>query len=203
MTSAPTSAPLEQLRTALTATGGLVAAVAPGQWTAPTPCSDWTVRDLVDHVVFGNRLFAAVLGGEPMPPMPEVLRRQAEDHLGDDAAAAYDAAADELLTACAAEGALDQLVRVPIGEVPGALALHLRVVEALVHGWDLARATGTRLEVPAELVEGELAFTRARLGDLPPGRTPFGPAQPVADDASPLDRLAAALGRRTTWPGDG
>jgi uncharacterized protein (TIGR03086 family) len=73
--------------------------------------------------------------------------------------------------------------------------VHLRVVETLVHGWDLARATGRQLAVPEELAVAELTFSRGLLGRLPAGRTPFAPAQPVADDAPALDRLAALLGR--------
>jgi uncharacterized protein (TIGR03086 family) len=73
--------------------------------------------------------------------------------------------------------------------------VHLRVVETLVHGWDLARATGRELDVPAQVAEAELAFSRDLLGRLPAGRTPFAPSRPVADDAPALDRLAALLGR--------
>jgi uncharacterized protein (TIGR03086 family) len=73
--------------------------------------------------------------------------------------------------------------------------VHLRTVETLVHGWDLARAVGRPAPFPEELAEGELAFSRDLLDRLPAGRTPFGPPQPVADDAPALDRLAALLGR--------
>jgi uncharacterized protein (TIGR03086 family) len=86
-------------------------------------------------------------------------------------------------------------VTIPAGTLPGVVACELRVVEALVHGWDLARATGLPLDFPADLVEESIAFSRVQLGRLPADRTPFGPSQPVADDAPPLDRLAALLGR--------
>jgi uncharacterized protein (TIGR03086 family) len=69
-------------------------------------------------------------------------------------------------------------------------------VETLVHGWDLATATGQRLPGSADaLAEGVLDFSRALLARLPEGRHPFAPPRPVADDAPALDRLVALLGR--------
>jgi len=73
--------------------------------------------------------------------------------------------------------------------------VHLRTVETLVHGWDLARAIDRPAPFPEELAEGELAFSRDLLGRIPEGRHPFGPSQPVDDDAPAIDRLAALLGR--------
>ncbi len=91
------------------------------------------------------------------------------------------------------------MVTVPIGAVPGVVALHLRITESLVHGWDLAHSTGQPTDVlPDDLAEHELQFSRRQLPDLPPGRHPFAPSQPVPDDAPALDRLAALLGRDAT-----
>jgi uncharacterized protein (TIGR03086 family) len=73
--------------------------------------------------------------------------------------------------------------------------LHLRIAEALVHGWDLARATGRTVSFPDDVVEQEIAFSREFLPRVPPDRAPFGPSRPVPDDAAPLDRLVALLGR--------
>jgi uncharacterized protein (TIGR03086 family) len=103
-----------------------------------------------------------------------------------------------VLTAFRRPGVLDEQFVVPFGPVPGIVAAHLRIVEMLVHGWDLARATGQSTDFPDDIVEQELAFSRAKLGEIPPGRTPFAPGQPVAQDAAPIDRLAACLGRTVT-----
>ena len=184
----------------LAETERLIRAVADGEWTAATPCAGWTVHDLVNHLVAGNRLFVEVLAGNP-PPLEEIRRRAVADQLGDAPPIAFRESADALLAAFRVPGALDRSVRTPIGTVPAAAALHLRITEALVHSWDLARATGRAVDFPDDLVEQELAFSRARLGDVEPGRAPFGPAQPVPDDAPALDRLAGCLGRAVTaWP---
>ena len=185
--------PLNQLREALDATGRLVAAVGEGQWEAPTPCAEWNVRQLVSHLVVGNLLFSQVVAGDATP-LEEIRQRIGTDPLGEDPVAAYRTGADAVLAAFGRPGALDRAVTVPVGTVPGVVALHLRIVEALVHGWDLARAIGRQLEVDDQLTQQELAFTREKL-DLPGNRRPFAPPQPVAEDAPALDRLAALLGR--------
>jgi len=163
------------------------------------PCTDWTVRDLVNHLIGGNRLFASILCGEQPPGVRhEPSAAAGIDHLGDDPVAAYREAADALLATFRQPGVLEQVFSVPVGPVPGIAALHLRIVEALVHGWDLARATGQPAEFPDDLPERELTFTRGKLADLPPDRRPFAPPRPVADDAPAIDRLAGSLGRRVT-----
>ncbi len=186
---------LVPLASALEDAGGLVAAVAPDQWDRPTPCTDWTVRQLVNHLVGGNRIFARVLRGEQLPPPEELHRAAGQDHLGDDPAAAFRASADEMLAAFEGPEVLQQTHTVPAGTMPGAAVVHLRIVETLVHGWDLARAIGRPAPFPDAMVEPELAASRELLGRLPEGRRPFAPPQPVADDAPAIDRLAALLGR--------
>jgi len=183
---------VEQLATAVRDTGRLVAGIRDGRWELGTPCEDWTVRQLVDHLVNGNRLFAAALGGEAASsPVPE-------DGVpsGERVERAYQASCQALLDAVRQRDALDGLVHVPVGTVPAPVAVHLRIVEALVHGWDLAVATGQPPSCDEELAVQELAFTLDALRMVPPERTPFGPAQPVSDSAPAIDRLAARLGRR-------
>ena len=154
------------------------------------------MRQLVNHMVLGHRLFTGILRGTTTVS-PSALDPSAADALGDDAVDAYRRAAGEVLTAFAQPGVLERDFHVPAGIVPGIAAVHLRAVEELVHGWDLARATDQRPRFPHEVVERELAFTRDKLADVPPDQSPFAPPQPVPDDAPPLDRLAAMLGRRT------
>jgi uncharacterized protein (TIGR03086 family) len=200
-----TDIPLSPLATALDGAARLVDGVGAAQWELPTPCADWTVRQLVNHLVGGQRLFTRVLGGEPLPPAGRLGSRADQDQLGDDPATAFRTSAGRLLAASGAPGVIERTWTVPAGTLPGPAVLHLRTVETLVHGWDLARATGQEPSFPEELAEGELAFSRDLLGRLPEGRSPFGPSRPVGSDAPALDRLAALLGREvgpsaTAWP---
>lgn len=191
------TSPVDDLAAALAATGALVASTPADRWGSATPCPEWDVRALVAHLVRGNWLFAAALGGQqpPAPPGDPVQ----DDAVLDDATS-YDDSGRAVVAAFAEPGALERLVTVPFGTVPGAVALHLRTVEALVHGWDLARATGQRLTADDGVVEREIGFTEAALGQLPPDRSPFAPPRPVGADAPPLDRLAALLGRDVGLP---
>jgi uncharacterized protein (TIGR03086 family) len=182
---------LDELAQVLDATGMLVAAVRDEQWSDPTPCSEWNVRELLGHLVGGNVMFARLVRGDAA----SFEEARPADPLGGDPPAAYRAAAEEVLAAFRRPGALERTVTVPFGSVPGAVAVRLRVIESLVHGWDLARATGQEARYPDDLVERELKFTLGALGDIPPTRRPFGPPQPVADDAPAIDRLVAHLGR--------
>ena len=186
--------PAAELEEALALAGRLVAGVKPDQWELPTPCTEWNVRQLVDHLVVGHQLFARVLRGEPFEQAVAAVR-SVGDRLGDDAAAAYDASAREVLAAFTAPGVLERLVRVPFGTVPGAVARHLRIVECLVHGWDLATALGVPFDPPAPLVEQEIAFSGPMVRQVPPERRVFAPSRPVAEEAPPIERLAALLGR--------
>lgn len=185
----------DQLARALDATEQVIAAIRDEQWAGPTPCPEWDVRDLVSHLVLGNRLFTSVLGGE-RPPVPEGGARADVGRVDGDLLSAYRDTAGPLLAAFREPGVLEQVVAVPAGSVPGIVALHLRVTELLVHGWDLAHATGQPARFPDDLAEQELEFTRAKLADLPPDRHPFAPPQPVSEAAPAIDRLAACLGRR-------
>ncbi len=176
----------EQLARALEATDALVAGVRAEEWDEPTGCPDWTVRELVDHLVGGTRHVAAVLAGEAPP---------AEDP-GADPLTSYRRAGEALLAAVSEPGVFEKVVTVPAGTLPVPVALHLRLTELLVHGWDLARATGQPTTgLPADLAEQELAFSRVQLERLPPDRSPFAPPQPIDDAAPAIDRLAALLGR--------
>jgi uncharacterized protein (TIGR03086 family) len=100
-----------------------------------------------------------------------------------------------MLAAFAAPGVLERPVRVPFGTVPGAVARHLRIIESLVHGWDLATALGVPFDPPAALVEQEIAFTGPLLAQVPPERKVFAPSRPVPEGAPPVERLAALRGR--------
>mgnify|MGYP001246047353 CR=1 FL=1 len=179
-----TDDPLKQLSRALEATEVVVAGIGADQWTDPTPCTDWNVAQLAHHLISGNGGFTRALGGD--------TPSGADDQ---DVLAAYRDSAAALLSAFSQPGALERVVTVPFGSVPGMVALHLRVTEVLVHGWDLARATGQPARFPEDVAEQELAFTRAKLGDVPPDRSPFAAPQPVSDSAPAIDRLAACLGR--------
>ena len=185
---------VDHLAEALEAVDPLVAGIDEQQWSRSTPCTRWSVRDLVEHVDGGHQMFADIVRGAPMPSPEE---RGPTGGLGVDPLGTYRAAAYDVLAAFGEPGVLTTSFTLPTGSVPGVAAVHLRIVEALGHGWDLARATGQTIQVRDRIAELALDFSAQLLTGLPPGPGPFAPPQAVAVDAPVLERLAALLGRRT------
>jgi uncharacterized protein (TIGR03086 family) len=88
------------------------------------------------------------------------------------------------------------MAELPIGAVPGVVALGMHVVETLVHGWDLAKATGQPTDIKPDLCAIAWDNVRGVNDDLRGAGRPFGPAVDVPGDASATDRLVAWLGRQ-------
>jgi uncharacterized protein (TIGR03086 family) len=185
------SALVDGLARASVVVGDLVDRIATDQWTAPTPCTEWNVRALVNHLVGMNVVIATLFEGSPMP------ERRA-DRLGADPGGAYHRSAAALQAAAALPGVLERRQATPLGVATGAERLHWRVADLLAHGWDLVQATGAAVELPDDLAEQALTFVRAQLPSQPrAGR--FAEPQPIRDNAPAIDRLAAFTGRPVPW----
>jgi len=182
---------LEQLERAFGSTGRIVAGIRPEQLSEPTPCKEWDVRTVVAHATGVIARFRST-----------ALRQEAPSHAGaddlaDDFVGAYRAAAESTLAAWARPGALEGTCRLPIGmEVPAPAAAGINTVDALVHGWDLARATGQDTTLDPALATAALEFCRLAITDDIRERGAFGAIVPVPEDASPTDRLVGFLGRQ-------
>lgn len=178
--------PLEAHQRAQDAFASVLANVRQDQLGDPTPCTDWTVRQLVEHVVAGNTRMA---GGAAAPA------DQGEGKV-DDLIAAHAESAGAAQARFAAPDGLTRMMDMPFGSVPGAVVIGLRTTDAIVHAWDLARATGQPTDVDAGLAEAMLAVSRERIqpGFRGEGR-PFAAEQPCDSNRPAADRLAAFLGR--------
>lgn len=183
----PMRSRVEELALALQAAGELVAGIRPEQWSAPTPCRDWDVRRLVEHLIGMNLVFTAMLSNQPPP-------QRGGDVLGDDPTVAYQESASALLAAFAQPAVLDTVFQGPLGSATGAERLQIRLYDLLAHVWDLGQATGQPVQVPDDLADQALAFVRRQLPAQARGDR-FGPAQAVSGDAPAIDRLVAFLGR--------
>jgi uncharacterized protein (TIGR03086 family) len=187
-TDGGTMGPLEQLDRLGPALGGVVANITPAQLDRATPCADFTVRGVLEHMIGGATAFAAAYRGE-VPAEPDL-----DDVLND-----FGPALGDLVTAVSAPGALDGKVAAPFGEVDGEPFARFIVLDGLVHGWDLATATGQSYDPPAEVVAAADAFARQALDPLRDGQT-FATAVEPEPGATPSERLAAYTGRRTLSP---
>ena len=106
-------------------------------WSRATPCTEWDVHDLVNHVIGGNVRHAMLLRGASAA---EVDAKRSEDHLGGDPVAAFASTAQLLLTEFRTAGALSRQVKHPIGDRSGEELLGMRIFDVTVHAWDLACA---------------------------------------------------------------
>jgi uncharacterized protein (TIGR03086 family) len=171
--------------------GDLIDRIPADQWTAPTPCTQWSVRDLVSHLVGINLVFVAMLEESPMP-------ERGADPLGADPAGAYRRSTEALKAAAVRPGVLERSQATALGVATGNERLQWRIADLLTHGWDLTQATGLTAELPDDLIEQALSFARTQLPSQPrAGR--FADPQPISDDAPALDRLAAYTGRPVPW----
>jgi uncharacterized protein (TIGR03086 family) len=179
---------------AVRVTGDLVASVPPERWAAATPCPEFDVLALVGHMIGGLRQFTGLALGDPAGPVTEGADA-AVAVSADSAARTYRDAARAAVQAWASPAALDREYDMPWGRLPGRVMVGFLLIEALGHGWDLARATGQNPCYDPDLVEAVHAM--AREFDGPGMRTPglFGPAVEAPETATPLERLAAFLGR--------
>lgn len=177
---------------ALDRLGAVVDAVPPDRWDHPTPCPAWSARQLLGHLVDGQRQVLAMAGGDgPRPPVtgPGELGALA----GPDPAGAWRRAHQETATTLAGVSPAAS-VATPLGPRTVEQLLGVALVEPVVHCWDLATATGQPADLDPEAVRALLPGVLA-LGDRLQGSGMYGPAVPVPDDAPAQDRLLAALGR--------
>jgi uncharacterized protein (TIGR03086 family) len=191
------TAAIAQHRRAVEGFGARVRAIGADQWHAPTPCTEWDVRDLVSHLVVEQLWVGAMLRGETIA---DVGDRFDGDQLGVDAVAAWDRAAADSLAAFAAPGAIDRVVHLSYGDVPAADYCREMAFDATVHTWDLARATGGDERLDPELVAAARELVDARFDDFRQSGL-FGEPVPMPPDADPQAALLAKLGRQAAPSG--
>jgi uncharacterized protein (TIGR03086 family) len=177
---------------ALEHTRKYVAGVQEGQWHDPTPDEEWDVRALVNHIVSGNFWVMPLVEGKTIE---EVGNRYDGDLLGDDPAAAYQQSAKEAAAAFNGPGAMQTACAVSYGPVPGEIYAGHRFVDVLIHGWDLAKATGQDTTLPADLVEACFEVVEPQK-DLLSASGMFGGDVKVPDGADRQTQLLAELGRQ-------
>jgi len=181
------TAPLEM---AIASTRAVLAGVSADQMSAATPCASWDVSALINHIVGGQSFFQSGVNGTP-PSADET------DFASGDFVAAFDEAAAGTIAAFGADGAMEKVLDLPFGQMPGGAFMGLAVNDTFTHGWDLAKATGQSTDLNPELAAGILAQAQASIQEAfrGPEGAPFGSEQNAPEGATNADRLAAFLGR--------
>jgi uncharacterized protein (TIGR03086 family) len=164
----------------------ILSGVRPEQGRLATPCSEFDLRGLVNHIVYDVQSFTAMLsGGQRGSP--------GVDLLGDDWLGAYSSSVDALLSVWRNRGT-DGTLTTRMGELPATWAVGQQASDLIVHAWDVARATGQSTELDPELAAAALEWGRENLKPQLRGQA-FGPEVEVPDNAPVYDRLAGFFGR--------
>ena len=143
---------LEALRTANSEFESRLRSVESQHWALPTPCPEWDVRALVNHVLLGTRMSVQVLAGLRRE---EVIAQLNDDLMpdGKDPVAVFADLADQMTEAFAGPNGLEGVVAHPAGDFPRSMFIGFRVTDAAAHAWDLATAIGTDTTLNAEMVK--------------------------------------------------
>lgn len=197
--------PRPLLASALETSGNVVSGVRADQAHDPTPCSEFDVGRLLDHLVMVVERVGALGRGDSFMAVEEV-------HRTDGWAGDFASAATACVAAWADDESLERTVVLPWTQLPGAEALRIYLSEISVHAWDLAVATHQRptwdervLEESLEAMHGQLPAEGRRqvieeaIKSMPPGTPvsiPFEDAVEVPSDAPLIDRLVAWTGRK-------
>lgn len=190
------TSPTALLTRACASTQAVLDNVTAGQLALPTPCGDWLVRDLIDHIVGATRFFAEIAAQGSSPEGQDW-----PSYADGDFVTSFAEWAGRLIAAFSAAGAMQQTMLLPTGPTPGSRCIQVTTGEIFVHGWDLVRATGQSMppdggEADALLSSEWISLcTEVRRSDPPP----FAPEIAVPRDAPALDRLTAFLGRDPGW----
>lgn len=177
--------PIELYEAATKHTTSIIAGLKHEQKNDATPCTEWDIEAVLKHLFEGGVATAAAFSGNDPQPVPE----------GNHPAEIYRNVTATVLEALKTPGVLDKQLQTPMGEMPGAHFAFGAFMDSLVHGWDIAKASGQNTDLPAELVAVcSTMFSAEAIEGWRGG--PFGPAIEVSDDASAQDKMIANFGRK-------
>lgn len=176
-------------------------AVREDQWTAATPATEWSVADLVSHVIDEHRWVPPLLDGLDLESAGKIVEAgrelPVEGGVGANLAQLWDEAARASLDSWTRPGTLERTVTLSRGQTPARTYLGEIIFDLAVHGWDLGAAIGYPDPMPDDIVA--FSYEQAQtFGDLS-GSTYFKPPVPVPDSASTQDRLMGLTGRSPDW----
>lgn len=171
-------------------TGRIISGMGVGQLSLSTPCKEWNVRDVVNHLISSLHMFSQAAMGAKFN-----LEEFGIDRVKYDAAVSYGQEAAKLKIALGRAGVLDQEWQLAFGETPGWLAVDIAIIEFVGHGWDIARATNTKVQLDPELADVALANARELTSQFGRQEGVFAPELPAPEGADAYQRLAAFIGR--------
>lgn len=192
------NSPLENLRWACKSTATIVGNVRRDELAQPTPCRDWTVADLINHIVGATQYFADLAENGASPDDEEWPAYTDGEYVKH-----FAVQTRRLLDGFSSPTAMERVMQLPTSPSPGSLVIQVATGEIFVHGWDLARATGQSLPEDPGVAAWLWGSSWPALSDDVRKEHPsvFAPKIPIAAGRPTLDRLLGFLGRDPDWVG--
>lgn len=181
---------LTAIETSYDRLGAIVRTIEPDQLDSPTPLPGWDLRTLLDHTLGFVAAMTDCANGLPM------AHETASGVVQDDPVGALRKTVHDSLTAWRRPGALEALTPTPLGNMPGANALSLIVMETTIHGTDIARAVGADDTIDPDVAQIVLSTLQAMPLDAIRAGGQFGPEIPVEHDAPAAHHALGLTGRR-------
>jgi uncharacterized protein (TIGR03086 family) len=180
------------LRLSVEEFGARVSQIRDDQWGADTPDPEWSVRDLVGHLVFEDLWAPPLFAGSTIG---EIGDRFDGDVLGADPKGAWLVASAHALEAADEPGAMDRVVHLSFGDFPGREYAMQLFADHLIHAWDLARAIGVDQRLNGGLVDACTTWFAA-MEDAYRGAGAIAARPPVPGGADAQTQLLAMFGRQ-------
>ncbi|MDE3074251.1 MAG: TIGR03086 family protein [Chloroflexota bacterium] len=177
---------------AMAATQRFVDAVRPDQWHNPTPCSEWDVKTVANHIIGENLWAGELFAGKTIA---DVGNRLDGDLAGSDPAAAYQRSIGLAEAAVETPGAMKATVHLSFGDFSGADYASQLFMDLLVHGWDIAKGSGQDARLDPNLVEACLPIAEKLTREWRSAGV-FGDELQVPADGTPQTKLLALFGRK-------
>ncbi|MFI5995500.1 TIGR03086 family metal-binding protein [Streptomyces sp. NPDC051362] len=187
---------IELLTRAHTRLRDVAAGVPEGGWGAPTPCGEWTVRQVLNHARLDQQAYGAAVTGTGWPDSDAF---QPSDEPVADATAALDKLLADVADVYAGLPADMEAVPTPLGPLPLRVAAAAGAMDAGVHAWDIAVATGQRSPLDDELAGGIRLAADLLADHLRDAFGVFAAPRETPADAGPAASLLAFLGRDPYW----
>ena len=172
--------------------------VKPDQLDARTPCADWDVRTLVNHLVFWSAFRSELAARKQQAPADDPITEETDFTTQGDWSSTFATQLDKAVAAWSEPGATDGDTGLAGGSMPARMIAMMMVGELVVHGWDLAQATGQRIDTDPAVLEvvDEMATS---MGDMGRKMGAFGEVVELPADAPMLDRILGISGRNPQW----
>jgi uncharacterized protein (TIGR03086 family) len=190
--------PLLALDFAQTSAASVIARLGAADWARPTPCDQWSVRDIVNKMVASTITFTA-FGRRRRPDPPLDLVNPAEI-IGDDPLGMFLEVAAECRSVWRAPGALDGTAPSTVGEFPAKAVLNARIFDTTILTWDVATACGLAHGIDEDLAAYVLRVAKAlvpNVRSVSPER--YKDPQDLGSAASYVEQMIAATGRDPGW----